>query len=124
MFKNIFISILLFFNVFLINFSFVNADYLDDAFENAQNNQIINEEIKEKKVKEYVQNITKTMLKISIIIWVIVFLYGWIRFLLSLGDDTKAKKTRDTLIVSWIWLIISFWSYIILQLILSIWNTL
>lgn len=121
-FKTIFISILLFFQVFFINFSF-SQDALDEVFDTSKENQIISEDISnnESKVQSYVENITQTMLKFAIIIWVAVFIYGWIRFLFSMWDDNKAKKTRDTLIVSWLWLAIAFWSYVILQVILSIW---
>ena len=124
MIKSIFISILLFFQVFCINFSF--ADALDDVFTDSTKNQILTSQsdVSNKKVKTYITNTTQTMLKFAIIIWVAIFLYGGIRFLLSMWDDAKAKKTRDTLIVSWVWLIIAFWSYVILQFILSIWTTL
>lgn len=122
MIKTIFISILLFLQVFFINFSF--ADALKDVFGNANKNQIVNENISEGKVKNYITNTTQTMLKFVIIIWVAIFLYGWIRFLLSMWDDSKAKKTRDTLIVSWLWIIIAFWASIILAVIISVWHTL
>jgi len=128
MIKTIFISILLILQVFCINFSFWQ-DALDTVFSNnnSSSHQIITKDISKDSVsvKDYITNTTQTMLKFAIIIWVAVFLYSWIRFLLSIWDDSKAKKTRDTLIVSWVWLIIAFWAYVILQVILSIWyNTL
>ncbi len=120
MFKSIFISILLFFQVFFINFSF-SQDALDDVFKDSIQNQIIEDKQSAKLDEKFVESITQTMLKFTIIIWVAVFIYWWIRFLLSMWDDSKAKKTRDTLIISWLWLIIAFWSYVILQVIISIW---
>lgn len=128
MLKKIILIIFLFFQVFLVKFSLIDAnDMLDEAFNTSKDNyQIVTQNISnnQSKVETYITNTTKTMLKFAVIIWVIVFLYGWIRFLLSMWDDSKAKKTRDTLIVSWIWLIIAFGSYVILELIRSIWHTL
>jgi len=63
------------------------------------------------------------MLKFAVIIWVIVFLIWWIRFLLSFWDDSKAKKARDNLIIAGVWILIAFMSFVILQIILSIWRS-
>lgn len=124
MIKHILISILLSVNIFFVNFSF--ADPLDDVVSTSKDHQIIKENISnnQSKVKTYITNTTQTMLKFSVIIWVIVFLYGWIRFFLSMWDDSKAQKTRDTLIVSWIGLMIAFLGPVIIKIIASIWHTL
>jgi len=68
MIKSVFISILLFFQVFCINFSF--ADALDDVFSNSTQNQILTSksDVSDNKVKDYITNTTQTMLKIAIII--------------------------------------------------------
>ena len=106
-------------------FSMKSHDSLDAIYSNSKNYQIIEDSSKVSAwwVKWWVQDTVKIMLKIAIIIWMAVFLYGWIRFLLSMWDDSKAKKVRDTLITSGVWLIIAFWSWAILQLVISLWRT-
>ncbi len=88
--------------------------------------QIINQEQKVNDLtsnneSSFVTRASKLLLKITVIIGIIVALVWWIRFLLSFWDDSKAKKTRDSLIISIVWFIIAFWSWVILQIILSIW---
>ena len=109
--------------IFCVNFSY--GDALDDVLWNsskAWQYQIVNK--KELHVQYKIKKITKLMLKLSIIIWVAVILFGGIRFMMSMWDDSKAKKVRDNLIISIIWFIIAFWAWVILQLILSVWTTL
>jgi len=108
--------------LFSVNFSYWDA--LDDVLWNnsdAADYQIVNE--KELHVQDKVKETTKLLLKLTIIIWVAVVLFGGIRFMLSMWDDSKAKKVRDNLIISIIWFVIIFWAWVILQLILSAWTT-
>jgi len=119
MFKKFFLVFSLFFAWF-VNTSL--AWSLDDAFETSRDYQIV-ENVNDSSVQTWIQKTMKLMLKLTVIIWIAVFLYGGIRFLLSMWDESKAKKTRDTLIVSAIWLVIAFWAWAILQVILSIWTT-
>ena len=63
-------------------------------------------------------------LKLTVMIWVLVFLVGGIRFLLSMWDDSKAKKVRNSLLVAVLWFVIAFFARVILQIIMSIWPTL
>ena len=70
-----------------------------------------------------VVKVSKLMLKFAVIIWVITFLVWWIRFLLSFWDDSKAKKVRDNLVIAAVWILIAFMSFVILQIILSIWSS-
>ena len=115
----------IFYSMFWCNFVYAwgGSSSLDDAFEKANDYQLVNNSIEDKDVEWWVKKTMKLMLKLTIIIWIAVFLYGGIRFLLSMWDDSKAKKTRDTLIVSAIWFIIAFGAWAILQVILSIWTT-
>jgi len=108
--------------IWFINFSYWDA--LDDVLWSSSkwwNYQIVNE--KDLHVSSKIKKTVQLLLKITIILWVIVFLFWWIRFMMSMWDDSKAKKVRDTLIVSIIWFVIAFWAWIILQLILSVWTT-
>lgn len=68
--------------------------------------------------------LAKFWLKLAVIIWVLVFLIWGIRFLLSMGDDSKAKKVRDNLLMAMLWFVIAFFAWVILQVIMSIWPTL
>ena len=121
--------------VFFLGFilvSFFSISYGEDALDQvlgvdseAGNYQIINDETE---VKEMVSSnnsliirASKLMLKFAVIIWVFVFLIWGIRFLLSFGDDSKAKKVRDNLLIAMLWFVIAFWAWVILQIILSIW---
>ena len=101
------------------------ADALADVYEDANDYQIVNDNIKNNswKVSGWVKKTAELMLKISIMMGLAVFLFGWIRFFLSIWDDSKAKKVRDNLITSWIWLMIAFGAWTILQIIMSIWHT-
>jgi len=125
-------KIILFWSFLLsIFFSFSYA-YAEDALDQvlgvgseAGNYQVINDETE---VEEMVSSnnsliirSSKLMLKFAVIIWVFVFLIWGIRFLLSFGDDSKAKKVRDNLLIAMLWFVIAFWSWVILQVILSIW---
>lgn len=129
MFKKIIlfiISILCFFGfAFVSNTAYANNnDNLLDEVLWDDEQQIINKNNIQSVDKSIIMKIVEFMLKISVLVWVMVFIYGWIRFMLSLWDDWKAKKIRNTLAVSLLWLIISFWAYIILQIIISTWFTL
>lgn len=124
MFKRIFLTI--FISISSL-FSFVYADALSDVLWSSSESsdyQIVNKDVDNTKVEWWVQKTSKIMLKLTIMIWTAVFLYGGIRFLLSMWDDSKAKKTRDTLIISAIGFIIAFWAYAILNLMQSVWHTL
>ncbi len=124
MFKRIFLTIFILISSL---FSFVYADALSDVLWSSSESsdyQIVNKDVDNTKVEWWVQKTSKIMLKLTIMIWTAVFLYGGIRFLLSMWDDSKAKKTRDTLIVSVIGFIIAFWAYAILNLMQSVWHTL
>jgi hypothetical protein len=123
MIKKAILFIVLIFLSFFSYFSYA-GDALDDAFSGSKDYQIVSKNIDSWKVSWWVQKTAKLMLKISIMVWLAVFLYGWIRFFLSMWDDWKAKKVRDSLITAWIWLIIAFWAWGILQVIISIWTTL
>lgn len=123
--KKIFITFLLWLFGMFSYFSY--GDALDDVLwqgSDSSNYQIVNKNLDNWKVQDTVKNTTQLMLKISIIIWMAVFLFWGIRFMLSMWDDSKAKKVRDGLIISWIWLIIAFWAWVILQLIISAWTDL
>jgi len=72
----------------------------------------------------FVVRLSKFLLRLAVIIWVLVFLIWGIRFLLSMWDDSKAKKVRDNLLIAALWFIIAFSAWVILQLILSIGPTL
>jgi hypothetical protein len=118
---SLFFSFSSFFNFYHISYA---TDHLDTAFENSKDYLIIDENVNDTKVEWWFKKTMKLLLKITIMVWMAVFLYGWIRFLLSMWDDSKAKKTRDTLLTSALWFIIAFWAWAILQLILSTWTTL
>lgn len=113
-------SILTFFNLFSITCA---DDALDQVYENSKDYQMITTKVNDTHVESWTQKTMKTMLKIAIMVWVAVFLYGGIRFVMSMWDDSKAKKTRDLLITSGLGLIIAFWAWAILQVILSVWYT-
>jgi len=72
----------------------------------------------------FIIRLSKFLLKITVMLWIIVFLIWWIRFFLSMGDDSKAKKVRDNLLIAALGFIMAFFAWVILQLILSIWPTL
>jgi len=74
--------------------------------------------------KPLIVRLAQFLLKVTVMLWIIVFLIWWIRFLLSMGDDSKAKKVRDNLLIAALGFIMAFFAWVILQLILSIWPTL
>jgi len=74
--------------------------------------------------KPFIVRLAQFLLKVTVMLWIVVFLIWGIRFLLSMGDDSKAKKVRDNLIMAALGFIIAFFAWVILQLILSIWPTL
>lgn len=126
MFKKIILLFSLSLWIFFVNFTYATAtttDALDTvlwANPSAKNYQIITKnELKDSDVQGTVQKTTELLLKLTVIIWVAVFLFGGIRFMMSMWDDSKAKKIRDNLIISILGFIIAFWAWIILQLILS-----
>ena len=124
MFKKIILLLSLSLWIFFVNFSY--GDALDDVLgssSDAKNYQIVTADKNHLQVSKKVHNTAKLLLNITVIIWVAVFLFGGIRFMMSMWDDSKAKKIRDNLIVSILWFIIAFWAWVILPLILSIWNT-
>jgi len=116
---------------FVFSFSFLTfwETLLDEALwvdSDAWNYQIINTGVDlyfTQGESSLVVKTSKLMLKFAVIIWVIVFLIWWIRFLLSFWDDSKAKKARDNLIIAGVWILIAFMSFVILQIILSIWRS-
>ena len=131
-------KVLFFLSFILVTFSSTyTEDALDDVLwvnSKASNYQIINQEsdvkwlvVSQKWIlwsddkPSLMIRISKLMLKFAVIIWVFVFLIWGIRFLLSFGDDSKAKKVRDNLLIAVLWFVIAFWAWIILQIILSIW---
>jgi len=135
-----FLKKLLFFLSFIL-VSFFSISYAEDALDQvlgvdseAGNYQIINDEtevrglvVSQKWIlgsedkPSLIIRISKLMLKFAVIIWVFVFLIWGIRFLLSFGDDSKAKKVRDNLLIAVLGFVIAFWAWVILQIILSIW---
>lgn len=124
MFKKIILLLSLSLWIFFVNFSY--GDALDTVlwwWSPAWNYQIVTADKNHLQVSTKVHNTAKLLLNITVIIWVAVFLFGGIRFMMSMWDDSKAKKIRDNLIVSILWFIIAFWAWVILPLILSIWNT-
>ena len=116
---------------FVFNLSFLTfwETLLDEALwvdSDAWNYQIINTGVDlyfTQGESSLIVKTSKLMLKFAVIIWVIVFLIWWIRFLLSFWDDSKAKKARDNLIIAGVWILIAFMSFVILQIILSIWRS-
>ena len=123
MLKKIVSTLFLWILFFISFFNYSYTDSLDDVYENAKEDYQLVQEVDDWQIQWWVKKTMKVMLKIAIMVWVAVFLYWGIRFLLSMWDDSKAKKVRDTLIVSGIWLIIAFGAWAILQVILSVWTT-
>jgi len=74
--------------------------------------------------QSFIITLAQFLLKVTVILWVIVFMVWWIRFLMSFWDDSKAKKVRDNLIIAMLWFVVAFWAWVILQLVMSIWITL
>ena len=121
MFKKIILLFSLSLWIFFINFSYAD-DALDDvlwASSDAWKYQIVTADKANLKVKTKVQKTAELLLNLTVIIWVAVFLFWGIRFMMSMWDDSKAKKIRDNLIISILGFIIAFWAWVILQLILS-----
>ncbi len=120
MFKKIILLFSLSLWIFFVNFSY--GDALDTVLWSgsaAWKYQIVTADKASLNVKTKVQKTAKLLLNLTVIIWVAVFLFGGIRFMMSMWDDSKAKKIRDNLIISILGFIIAFWAWIILQLILS-----
>jgi len=123
--KKIFYVFILWFSSFVYTYNISYADdALDEAFKTSMDYQLVDKNINDTHVESWFQKTMKIMLKLTVMIWVAVFLYGGIRFLLSMWDDSKAKKVRDNLLVSAIGFVVAFWAWAILQVILSIWTTL
>jgi len=113
---------------FMLNFTFAE-DALDEVLgvdSEAGNYQIVNNKIDVQWLvssweDSIIIKVSKFMLKLAVIVGVFVFLIWGIRFILSFGDDSKAKKVRDNLIIAVLGFVIAFWAWVILQIILSIW---
>ena len=113
---------------FMLNFTFAE-DALDEVLgvdSEAGNYQIINNKTDVQWLvssweDSIIIKVSKFMLKLAVIVGVFVFLIWGIRFILSFGDDSKAKKVRDNLIIAVLGFVIAFWAWVILQIILSIW---
>ena len=113
---------------FMLNFTFAE-DALDEVLgvdSEAGNYQIVNNKIDVQWLvssweDSIIIKVSKFMLKLAVIVGVFVFLIWGIRFILSFGDDSKAKKVRDNLMIAVLGFVIAFWAWVILQIILSIW---
>ena len=113
---------------FMLNFTFAE-DALDEVLwvdSEAGNYQIINNKTDVQWLvssweDSIIIKVSKFMLKLAVIVGVFVFLIWGIRFILSFGDDSKAKKVRDNLMIAILGFVIAFWAWVILQIILSIW---
>lgn len=56
----------------------------------------------------------------SLLVWVAIFIYWWIRFILSQWDYSKMKKARTDLIIAGAWIFIVLLSYAIITLIKTV----
>lgn len=65
----------------------------------------------------------KLLLRITIAIWVTMFLIWWIMFLLSMWDDWKMKKARNNLFLAWVGIVLALASMSIIALINSLART-
>jgi len=65
----------------------------------------------------------KLLLRITIAVWVTMFLIWWIMFLLSMWDDWKMKKARNNLFLAWVWIVLALASMWIIALINSLART-
>ncbi len=95
---------------------------LDKAFETAKDEQqVIDKNFSNPfDIIDLTRNFISFLSKLWLAVWVSLFLWGWIRMLLSIGDENKMKKARDDLILVWIGLAITLGSLGILYLIQSI----
>lgn len=66
-----------------------------------------------------VGNVIKTVLGIIGSIALVIFLYGGIQWMVSMGDEQKINKGRDTMIWAGLGLIVIFGSYTLVQLLLK-----
>lgn len=64
--------------------------------------------------------IAKFLLKITIAIWVTMFLIWWILYLLSLWDQWAMRKAMKNLIIAGAWILLALFSMAIIDLITSI----
>lgn len=65
-------------------------------------------------------NISKFLLKVAAVVGVSMFLFGWVLFVLSFGDQWKMKKARTNLIYSWVWLALALSSVVLINMVQSI----
>lgn len=66
---------------------------------------------------------TKFLLRLTVAVWITMFLIWWTMFLLSMWDDWKMKKARNNLIMAWVWIVLALASLWIIELIRSLANT-
>lgn len=60
--------------------------------------------------------IAKIMLQVATALWVTLFLYWGLLFLTTWWDDSKMKKTRDSLFNVWFGLLLALWSTAVLSI--------
>jgi len=116
--KKKFFLIMLYFS----NIIFANSNMLDQIFEKAKDEDtVVNTSFSSQSdLTLSLRNIIILLSKIALALGVTLFLRWGIRFLLSVGDESKMKKARDDLILVWLGLILTLWSLWVLYLLQTI----
>lgn len=74
---------------------------------------------REKTIKT-IPDIIKEVLKYVWIIWMIVVMYAWMNYMLTAWKQEDIKKNHNTLIYAWVWTLLAFTWYIVVDVINSI----
>lgn len=119
------ILVLFFLILWIYNFSLCKWDLLDDVFSDAkENNYVVGSGFikgnDSPNIEGIITNTISFISKLAVALGVTLFLWWWVRFLVSVGEESKMKKARDDLILVWIGLFIVLGSLAILYLIQSI----
>ena len=102
-----------------------NCDYLDDAFDQAKPNLILNDQNKSNNVligweASFIVKWSQLLMQIAVWLGIFVVLFWWVKFMLTMWDETKMKENRDSMIMAIIWLIVVLSSYFILEVMQSV----
>lgn len=95
-------------------------DYLDSAYSTSKSYIVDWDGSDVVWSNSMITRFSKFLLWLSTWLWMIMFLYWWIKVLLTDWDAWNFKKVRDNLMITGLWIMMAFWSWVILNLMQSV----
>lgn len=83
----------------------------------------INDIEKDRKASVYIQDIIKYVLTFVTLLWVIYIIYSGFQIMISAWADDKVKKSKSTIFYIFMWIVLIWLAYPIVNFMLKLLNT-